>query len=57
MLSVLAAWMGGEFEGEWMHVYVWLSRFAIHLKYHNIVNWLYSNINYFFLKELYYVVV
>ena len=27
-----AAWMGGEFGGEWIHVYVWLSLFAIHLK-------------------------
>ena len=24
--------MGGEFGGEWMHVYVWLSPFAVHLK-------------------------
>ena len=23
---------GRGFGGEWMHVYVWLSRFAIHLK-------------------------
>ena len=22
----------GEFGGEWIHVYVWLSRFAVHLK-------------------------
>ena len=28
----VAAWMGGEFEGEWIHVYVWLSCFAMHLK-------------------------
>ena len=21
----VAAWMGGEFEGEWIHVYAWLS--------------------------------
>ena len=28
----VAAWMGGEFEGEWIHVYVWLSLFAVHLK-------------------------
>ena len=28
----VAAWMGGEFGGEWIHVYVWLSRFAVHLK-------------------------
>ena len=24
----VAAWMGGEFGGEWIHVYVWLSPFA-----------------------------
>ena len=30
--SYVAAWMGGEFGGEWMHVYVWLSPFAVHLK-------------------------
>ena len=28
----LAAWMGGKFGGEWIHVYVWLSTFAVHLK-------------------------
>ena len=28
----VAAWMGGEFGAEWMHVYVWLSPFGIHLK-------------------------
>ena len=28
----VAAWMGGEFGGEWMHVYVQLSPFAVHLK-------------------------
>ena len=28
----VAAWMGGEFGGEWIHVYVWLSPFAVHLK-------------------------
>ena len=28
----VAAWMEGGFGGEWMHVYVWLSRFAIHLQ-------------------------
>ena len=28
----LAAWMGGEFEEEWIFVYVWLSPFPIHLK-------------------------
>ena len=28
----VAAWMGGESEGEWIHVYIWLSRFTVHLK-------------------------
>ena len=28
----VAAWMGGEFGGEWIHVYVWLSPFAVYLK-------------------------
>ena len=28
----VAAWIGGEFEEEWIHVYVWLSPFAAHLK-------------------------
>ena len=30
----MAAWMGGEFKGEGIHVYVyiWLSPFAVHLK-------------------------
>ena len=27
-----AAGMGGEFGGEWIHVYVWLSLFTVHLK-------------------------
>ena len=27
----VAAWMGGEFGGEWIHVYVWLSTFALYL--------------------------
>ena len=30
--SDVAAWMGGEFGGEWIHVYIWLSPFAVHLK-------------------------
>ena len=34
----VAAWMEGEFGGEWLHVYVWLSPFAVHWNYHNIVN-------------------
>ena len=28
----MAAWIGGEFGGEWIYVYVWLSPFAVHLK-------------------------
>ena len=28
----MATWMGGESGGEWIHVYVWLNPFAIHLK-------------------------
>ena len=28
----VAAWMGGELRGEWIHVYVWLSPFSVHLK-------------------------
>ena len=28
----VAAWMGGEFQEESTHVYVWLSPFAVHLK-------------------------
>ena len=27
-----AAWFRGEFGGEWMHVYIWLSPFTVHLK-------------------------
>ena len=25
------SWMGGEFGGEWIHIYRWLSHFAVHL--------------------------
>ena len=28
----VAAWMGGEFGGEWIRVYIWLSPFTVHLK-------------------------
>ena len=28
----VAAWVGREFGGEWIHVYLWLSPFAVHLK-------------------------
>ena len=28
----VATWVGGEFGGEWLHIYVWLSPFTVHLK-------------------------
>ena len=28
----VAAWMGGELRGDWIHVYIWLSHFAVYLK-------------------------
>ena len=28
----MAAWIGGEFGGEWIHGYVWQSPFALFLK-------------------------
>ena len=28
----MPVWMGGEFMGEWIHEYVWLSPFTVHLK-------------------------
>ena len=28
----VADWMGGEFGGEWIHVYVWLSHSCVHLE-------------------------
>ena len=28
----VAAWMGEEFEGEWILVYAWLGSFAVYLK-------------------------
>ena len=28
----VATWMRGECGGEWIHVYVWLSPFSVHLK-------------------------
>ena len=28
----VAAWMGGEFGGEWISVYVWLNPFTVHPK-------------------------
>ena len=35
----VAAWMGGEFGREWIHISIWLSPFAVHLKLSQIVNW------------------
>ena len=35
----VVVWMGGEFGGEWVHVYTWLSPFAIHPNYHNMVGY------------------
>ena len=37
-----AAWMGGEFGGEWIHVYACLSPSAVTWNYYNTVNQLYS---------------
>ena len=31
-LCHVAAWMGGEFGGEWVHIYGRLSPFAVHLQ-------------------------
>ena len=28
----VTAWMGGDFGEDWIHVYIWLSPFAVHLK-------------------------
>ena len=43
----VATWMGGEFGGEWIHAYVWLSPFAAHLKLH----WLCPNTKWKVKKE------
>ena len=37
------AWVGGEFGGEGVRVYVWLGLFAVHLEHRDIGNWLHSN--------------
>ena len=44
--------MGGEFRGEWIHVYVWLSGFAVHRKLSQLYNGLYPNIKYKVKKNL-----
>ena len=31
-LIYVPAWMGVEFGREWIHTYVWLNPFAVHLK-------------------------
>ena len=40
----VAVWIGREFGGEWVYVYVWLSPFAVNLKTYDIVNHLSSSI-------------
>ena len=41
----VATRVGGASGKEWMHVYVWLSPFAVHLKFsQHFVNWLYSSL-------------
>ena len=32
LCSMLAAWIGGEFVGKWISVYLWLSLYAVNLK-------------------------
>ena len=32
LINTVSACMGEEFEGEWIHVYVWPSSFIVHLK-------------------------
>ena len=32
MECYVTAWMGGEFGGEWIQIYVWLGLFTVHLK-------------------------
>ena len=44
----VAAWMGGEFGGGWIHVYEWLSPFTVHLKPSQHVHRLYPNTKFFF---------
>ena len=29
----VAAWMGADFGGKWVYVYIWLSPFTVHLKF------------------------
>ena len=38
----VAAWMGEESGGKWIHVNVWLVPLLSPQNYHNAVNWLYS---------------
>lgn len=41
--NVMAAQMGGESGEEWMHLYIWLSPFAVHWNCHNAVDQLDSS--------------
>ena len=36
----VAPWMGEEFGGEWIRVYVWLNPFTVHLKLSQYFYWL-----------------
>ena len=38
----VAAWMGGDIEGEWIQVYVWFESLLSTWNYHNIANWLWK---------------
>ena len=42
----VAAWMGGEFGGKRIHMYLSLSPLLFTWNHHNIVNWLYLNTKY-----------
>ena len=49
----MATWIRGELGGEWIHVYVWLSPFAVYLKLpQHFVNWLYPNIKSFLKRNI-----
>ena len=41
----VAAWMGGEFGGEGIRGYAWLSPFAVHLKLSEVLQYKIKSIN------------
>ena len=47
----VATWVGGDFGGEWIHVYVWPSPLLFTWNYHNFDNWLFPNTKYKVLKK------